>query len=117
MLKDGLYELFYRAVASPEGDYLSMMMVLRAGRILAADPYGGVCLGKCSFDRANRIYHLDVRLHVPAGAMLVTEDMPLPHGRDIMIRAGFDDTENTSLIDVAGHPVEVTLKFKSPAPN
>ena len=41
MLKDGLYELSYRALSSPEGTFDSMLLVLRKGRLLGADAWGG----------------------------------------------------------------------------
>jgi len=115
MLKDGLYELFYRAANAPDSAYETMLMVLRDGRILAADPWGGVCMGQCLRDPKSHTYHLKVRLLVPPGGMLVTDDAPRLDGAEVEIGAEFDDpSDGVNVIDIDGRLVSVALKYQGP---
>lgn len=118
MLKDGLYELFYRAESAPQDRCGTMLLSLRAVRIMAADPWGGVCQGTCSFDKRNRRYRFDVRFHVPPGGELVTDSAPRVNGDLIDIGADIDDPtgEAFTLVEVAGQPVCITLQFKGRMP-
>ena len=119
MLKDGLYELYYRALAAPEGCFESMLLVLRDGKVLGADTWGGVCLGNCSFDPRRGRYQINLCLHVPPGGVLITDDAPRPQGGTIEIGAEMDDPRGygSTLVEVCGQPVSIELQFRGPAPS
>ena len=116
-MKDGLYELFYRAASSPEGSFESMMLVLRSGRILAADQWGGVYLGRCDYNAKTRNHHIDVQFHIPEGGVLVTDDAPRQSASHIHIDTDIGDGEGPTRIQIDGREVIMTLKFKGPAPS
>jgi hypothetical protein len=81
MLRDGLYELFYRAEAEPDSGYESLLLALRNGNVLGSDRWGGVFAGRCDFDEGKREHRVQVRLLVPPGGMLVTDECPRIFGR------------------------------------
>lgn len=117
MLKDGVYELFYRAAGSPGGSYESMLLVLRGGNLLAADPWGGVASGRCELDQASRIYRISIRMLVPPGGMLVTDDAPRDDGGEVEI-GGEIDAVGEGLLDleIDGRKVSIALKYQGPVP-
>lgn len=117
MLKDGLYELFYRAARSPDGNYQSMLLVLRAGRVLAADPWGGVCMGRVVRNKTSRTYRINVRMLVPAGGMLVTDDTPRTESTEIEIGAEIGDpADGIGQVEIAGQAVNIAFKYQGPIP-
>lgn len=117
MLKDGLYELFYRAEAAPDAGFDSLLLALRGGLILGSDRWGGVFFGNCAYDDATRQYRVRVSLQVPDGGMLVTEDCARDGGViDIETALDTEGCMVSELIEVAGRPVRVALKFKGPVP-
>jgi hypothetical protein len=118
MLKDGLYELFYRPEATPEAAYDSLLLSLRNGKVLGSDRWGGVFLGRCLFDTATRLHKICVRLQVPPGGMLVTDNTPRDSGDVIEIVTAFDDNprDGTGVVEVGGHLVRIALQFMGPVP-
>ncbi len=120
MLRDGVYELFYRAEAEPDGGYESLLLALRNGNVLGSDRWGGVFVGRCDFDSATRQHRVNVRLLVPPGGMLVTDTSPRLLGDqiDVAITLGGarDISEGGGLVDVGGQQVRVELQFKGPVP-
>lgn len=118
MLKDGIYELFYRAASSPQGSYGSMLLSLRRGLIMAADPWGGVCQGTCTFNQRDRSYRVAVEFHIPPGGMLVTDDIPRENGDLITFSADIADPigDASTLVEIAGQPVSIALHYKGPMP-
>lgn len=117
MLKDGLYELYYRAEATPDAGFDSLLLALRGGIILGSDRWGAVFFGNCDFDGASGQYQVRVALQVPDGGTLVTEDSPRDGGViDIEAALDTDGGLVTDLIDIAGRPVRIALKFKGPVP-
>lgn len=121
MLRDGVYELFYRAEAKPEGGFDSLLLALRNGNILGSDRWGGVFVGRCDFDAAKREHRVHVRLLVPPGGMLVTDDSPRLRGDqiDVALTLGHprDLSTGCGLVDVGGQQVRVELQFKGPVPS
>ena len=117
MMKDGLYELFYRAANAPGGSYESMLMVLRGGKLLAADPWGGVASGRCELDTSSLTYRIHVRMHVPPGGMLVIDDAPRVDGDEIEIGGEIDAVgDGIADLDVDGRAVNIALRYQGPLP-
>ena len=120
MLKDGVYELFYRAEADPEGGYESLLLSLRNGNVLGSDRWGGVFTGRCDFDIGANQHRVNVRLLVPPGGMLVTDDAPRMLGDQIDVAVTLGRSREISsgfgLVDVGGQRVRVELQFKGPVP-
>lgn len=120
MLKDGVYELYYRAEAEPGGGYESLLLALRNGHVLGSDRWGGVFAGRCDFDASTHQHRINVRLLVPPGGMLVTDDSPRLLGDqiDVAVTLGRsrDISSGCGLVDVGGQQVRVELQFKGPVP-
>ncbi|MEQ1695079.1 MAG: hypothetical protein ABL901_04485 [Hyphomicrobiaceae bacterium] len=120
MLRDGLYELYYRSEAEPDGGYESLLLALRNGNVLGSDRWGGVFTGRCDFDRATHEHRINVRLLVPPGGMLVTDASPRLLGDqiDVTLTLGRsrDISRSCGLVDVGGQQVRVELQFKGPVP-
>jgi hypothetical protein len=118
MLKDGLYELSYRAEATPGVGFDNLLVALRGGTVLGTDRWGGVLLGQYQFDPVTRLYRVSVCLKVPPGGTVVTEAGPREGGGYIDIEAAFDKDGDpiSELVEVAGHPVRISLVFKGPVP-
>lgn len=118
MLRDGIYGLRYTAAAggpSQDGDALA---VLRDGRILGSDPWGGVFAGCCEFDAAARTNRMSLRFKVPPQGELITGFCAGPDGAvlDIMGACLPDAFEATVVVEVAGAPVSVHLTYLGPLP-
>ena len=120
MLRDGVYELYYRAEAEPHGGYESLLLALRDGSVLGSDRWGGVFTGRCEFDVQTHEHRIQVRLLVPPGGMLVTDRSPRAFGDQIDINVTLGDRHDISsgcgLVDVGGQQVRVELQFKGPVP-
>ena len=118
MLSDGLYGLSYRAQESGEQVLAEGLAVLRAGQILGSDPWGAVFTGSCWHDLDHDVSLLRVRLDVPPFGELVTGHAAGPEGRQLDIEATFSSAEPgaSAVVDVAGRPLAVELRFLGPIP-
>lgn len=120
MLRDGLYELFYRAEADPDSGYDTLLLALRNGNVLGSDRWGGVFTGRCEFDALTHQHRINVRLLVPPGGMLVTDHAPRTMGDQIEVAVTLGASREISagcgLVDVGGQQVRVELQFKGPVP-
>ena len=118
MLQDGLYELLYHNEEIPDSASGSLLVALRDGVVLGSDQWGGVLLGRCEFDQRSRRNSVRVQLKIPPGGMLVTDRSPRLDGGLIVIDAVFGPKgqDVTGVVDVAGQPVRIKLKFKGPVP-
>jgi hypothetical protein len=123
MLDDGVYELTYRAVpgepapdAPTPGD--SALVVLRKGRVLGCDCWGGVFLGQCQFDPVTDQHRVRLQLRVPPGGVLVTGMDGGPEGGTVEIATVLDARGPgvRAVVDVAGAPVEIALRYCGPVP-
>ncbi len=120
MLADGVYELFYRCEGTDDPFSESLLVALKAGRLLGSDRWGGVFTGHCHFDPATGRNRISGRLQVPPGGMLVTDRTPRADRRDIPVAADLElsghDAAST-VVDVDGGQVRIELVFKGPVPN
>lgn len=115
-LEEGLYGLSCRG--SDPGPGETSTAVLRSGRILGSDPWGGVLTGSYAYNPARGTNMLHVRLHVPPGGVLVTGFCAGADGVALDIVAAFDRAApvSTSIVNVAGAPVEVELTYLGQLP-
>ena len=115
MLKDGLYELLYRS-ETPAAASDSLHIVLRKGKVLGSDQWGGVLFGECHYDRHTGRHGVIVRLQVPPGGILITDQTPRPQGCiiDIEMTLNGADAGGSGVVDVAGQPVRIELVYKGP---
>jgi hypothetical protein len=118
-LENGHYGLEYTAGTgdAPEGG--SGPAVLRNGKILGSDPWGGVFTGRCEFDPEARLNMVRLRFDVPPEGTLITGFSAGPGGAVLDILGAFECTalELTTLVEVAGAPVSVHLAYLGPLPN
>ncbi len=118
MLDEGLYGLSYRAekVAEPEtGDALA---VLRNGKILGSDRWGGMFAGSYAYDAACKLNRVHVRLDLPPDGVLVTGYRAGPSGATLEIVGTFERATPVlqAVVDVAGQPIAVELTYIGPLP-
>lgn len=122
MLKDGVYELHYRAAEDAAGPAESLLLSLRDGNILGSDRWGSVFTGRCDFNPAQRTHRIRVRLHIPPGGLLITEQSPRSAACSIDVDATLGSAREIyaggggGLVDVGGQQVRVELEFKGPVP-
>jgi hypothetical protein len=118
MLEDGIYGLAYAAGRGRMPGEGSALAMLRGGRILGSDPWGGVFTGSCRFDAGRRLTTIDLRLEVPPNGELITGFSAGPAGASIDIVAAFEGAapKLSSIIDVAGRQVRVELTYLGPLP-
>ncbi len=118
MLKDGIYELSYRAEATPYAGFDSLLIALRGGAVLGTDRWGGVLLGRYEYDPGSKQYRVNVCLQVPPGGTLVTENGPRESGGYVDIEAALDKDGDpiSELVEVAGQPVRISLVYRGPVP-
>jgi hypothetical protein len=121
MLDDGIYGLSFesRAAGADEtpawGEGLAM---LRDGRILGSDPHGGVFTGSYRYDAERGEAVVAVRLAVPPNGVLLTGYEAGPDGTFVDVTGRFSPAKPVSaaVIDVAGVPMTVELRFVGPLP-
>ncbi len=119
MFDDGIYEFAFKArseTAAGNGDGLAL---LRAGTILGSDRGGALFTGRYEFDPVSAKATVHVRMQVPPEGELVTGFSAGPEGALIDIVGRFDEVTpvSTSVIEVAGEPVELKLTYLTPPPN
>jgi len=119
MLDEGLYGLSYRAEeeeTGPEGG--DALAVLRNGKILGSDRWGGVFAGSYVYDAACKLNRVHVRLDMPPDGVLVTGYRSGPAGETLEIVATFERAAPVSqaVVKVEGKAVAVELTYIGPLP-
>lgn len=89
------------------------LAVLRGGRILGSDPYGGVFRGHYQYDAARGDILVEVRLAIPPNGVLLTGLEVGPDGAFVDVSGRFPKPKpvSSAVVDVAGAPVTVELRF------
>jgi hypothetical protein len=118
MLREGIYGLRYSAAAEGPWQGGGALAVLRDGRILGSDPWGGVFAGSCEFDAAACTNKLSLRFTVPPQGELITGFCAGPDGAvlDIIGACPPNASEASMVVDVAGAPVSVHFTYLGPLP-
>jgi hypothetical protein len=117
MLEDGIYGLYFTTAQASEA--AEALAVLRDGKVLGSDRWGGVFAGSCEFDPADRVNKVRLQFGVPPEGMLVTGFSAGPDGAVLEIagtvrRRG---PKTTTVVEVAGALVKVQLTYLGPLPN
>lgn len=113
MIDDGVYGLSFETPARP-GD--GGLAVLRGGLILGSDPHGGVFRGRYRYDPACGEATVEVRLAVPPHGVLLTGLEAGPEGAFLDVSGRFRPGRpvSSAVVDIAGTPVAVELRFMGP---
>lgn len=119
MMDEGIYGLEYRAEFMGEAETGSALAALRNGKILGSDRWGGVFVGSYDYDPVSERNSVHLRLSVPPEGRLITGFSAGPEGAAIDIVGSFERAAplTKAVAEVAGHPVEVTMKYLGPLPN
>ncbi len=119
MMDEGIYGLEYRAEFMGEAETGSALAALRNGKILGSDRWGGVFVGSYDYDPVSERNSVHLRLSVPPEGRLITGFSAGPEGAALDIVGSFARAApvTTAVAKVAGHPVEVTMKYLGPLPN
>lgn len=119
MLENGIYGLYFTAAHASAAEAAEALAVLRDGKVLGSDPWGGVFAGSCEFDPANSVNKVKLQFDVPPEGTLVTGFSAGPDGALLEIagtvqRAG---PQMSTVVEVAGALVNVQLTYLGPLPN
>lgn len=117
VVHEGVYGLSFTATASAEmGDRVEGLAVLRGGRVLGSDPHGGVFTGHYHYDAVRDEAVIAVRLAIPPNGVLLTGLEAGPEGLLVDISGRFAPGKpvSSAVVDVAGAPVAVELRFVGP---
>ena len=120
MLNDGIYGLSFTTLDVPGGAgdpaHGEGLAVLRGGEILGFDPHGGLFRGRYRYDAGRHAAMIEVRLAVPPHGVLVTGYRAGPAGAAVDIRGVFVPPRpvSSAVVDVAGMPVAVELRYVGP---
>jgi len=118
MLEDGIYGLRYTALCEGKPDAGNGLAVLRGGKILGSDPWGGVFAGSCEFDPEARLNKVRLQFDVPPEGTLITGFSAGPTGAvlDIVGAVEAASPSAATVVEVAGTPVSVELTYLGPLP-
>ena len=124
MFDEGIYGVTYRGRArnhscdqdQPGGEALA---VLRNGKILGSDRWGGIFSGSYEFDPVAGLNKVHVRIDVPPDGELITGFAAGPKGAtfDIVVSLERATPKAAATVSVAGEPVDVEFSFLGPLPN
>jgi hypothetical protein len=121
MLDDGIYGLSFESRATGAEQtpcWGEGLAILRGGQILGSDPHGGVFKGSYRYDAARGEAVVEVRLAIPPNGVLLTGYEAGPAGTFVDVAGRFSPAKpvSSAVIDVAGTPMTVELRFVGPLP-
>jgi hypothetical protein len=116
VVHEGVYGLSFTATQADGAERVEGLAVLRGGRVLGSDPHGGVFTGRYHYDTACGEAVIAVRLAIPPGGVLLTGLEAGPDGLLIDISGRFAPARpvSSAVVDVAGAPIAVELRFVGP---
>lgn len=121
MLDDGVYGLRFESRLPGRSDGQDAergdgLAILRSGRILGSDRHGGVFRGRYRYDAAAGEAVVEVRLAVPPHGVLLTGLAAGPEGAVLDVSGRFRPARpvSSAVVDIAGAPVSVELRFVGP---
>lgn len=116
MLENGLYDLRFQPVAETHGDSGNALAIVRNGKILGSDPWGGVFAGSCEFDAQARTTNVRVCFDIPPEGQLITGFSAGPEGATLDIVGAFKQATPETVVNVAGAEVKLHLTYLGPLP-
>jgi len=119
MLEDGLYGVKYTTVCKDRPDAGNALAVLRDGKILGSDPWGGVFVGSCEFDPDAGLAKVRLQFDVPPDGTLITGFSAGPSGAVLDIVGAVEGASPlaATVVEVEGTPVSVEITYLGPLPN
>lgn len=112
MTRDGHYVLSYRALDGlAESSGLAM---LREGRVLGSDAWGGMFHGICYRDAASKTDRISVTFSMPPSSELITGFTSGADGATLNLTCELvsrDGVSKVGVVDVAGQALEVELMY------
>jgi transcriptional regulator with XRE-family HTH domain len=119
MFNEGIYGVSYKGEHMGLLDGDSGLAVLRNGKILGSDRFGGVFMGRYEYDAVHQHNRVHVRMQIPPEGELVAGFSAGPAGAIIDIVGAFERAAPVSatVVEVAGRPVEIQLTYLAPLPN
>lgn len=117
MFRNGIYKVSYRSALDPGSFPQDALALMRNGKIIGADRHGGVFTGEPRCGPGD-LETLKLDFGVPPGGELVTGYVAGSNGATIDILGRFDPRldQQTSMIDIGGAPVEVSVAYLGPLP-
>jgi hypothetical protein len=120
MLENGLYDLRYRAGDGGAGHCGKGLAMLRDGRIMGCDPWGGAFTGRLELDPQAGAGTVRLRFEVPPGGELITGFAAGPDGAAIdivgTIAPAPEGAAASTVVEVAGAEVGVSFNYLGPLP-
>ncbi|MEQ1717390.1 MAG: helix-turn-helix domain-containing protein [Hyphomicrobium sp.] len=118
-LDEWVYRISYHGTAAGDVETDQALAVLRNGKILGSDRYGGVFMGSYKFDRAKSLNVVQLRMDVPPEGTLVNGYAAGPKGAhlDISCTIGRAQPVSKATVMVGGQPVGIELTYLGPLPN
>ncbi len=119
MLEDGIYGLRFTAACGGKADAGSALAVLRRGKVLGSDPWGGLFVGSCEFDAEACLNKVRLQFDAPPEGTLITGFSAGPTGAILDIVGSVEGASPRAaiIVEVAGKPVSVELTYLGPLPN
>lgn len=117
-IKDGVYELFYSCDDGGGRGADSLLLVMRQGRLIGADRWGGLVTGRCEFDRPSRRHRFLVELDVPRDGILVT-GAPAPCAKqsiELVADLSGAPYNATGMVELFGERISLELLYRGPVP-
>jgi hypothetical protein len=118
MLSEGLYGLSFRSMDRDEPASADGLALLRHGKILGSDRYGGLFFGSYEPAAGRPVGRVRVRLEMPPGGTLVTGLSVGPEGAALDIECMLEGSPEaaSAVIDVGGKPLAVAVRFLGALP-
>jgi transcriptional regulator with XRE-family HTH domain len=115
-IPEGLYSLRYAPPGAADADAGDAVALLKGGRIVGTDAWGGKFEGRYQFDSARRTYQFSVWLRVPPQGQLVTGMATGDTGGLVEVVANLDRPEPiaSTIAHVNGQPLGLTLAYLGP---
>jgi transcriptional regulator with XRE-family HTH domain len=119
MFDEGIYSLSYAAAGEDFKTGGDGLAVLRSGRIVGSDRWGGMFEGSYRFDGTSQTNHFHLRMQVPADGELVTGFTGGPEGATLDIVAVLERASPmaSATIEIDGRAVDLKLTYLGPLPN
>lgn len=115
-ISEGLYSISYQTTGESAGHSGDAVALVRDGRLIGADGWGGKFEGTYRFDSARRTYHFHMWLRMPPAGEAVTGASCDDQGALIEVEAELDppDPLASAVARLDGRPVELTLAYLGP---